>query len=117
MFKNNKGMQRYKNLRLIRDHIVLLPGLVSYKDFDISIEIGHHEYLGSPLTIKQLLLLDIAGESTVRRHLNSLVQRGLVVKVTNPGDGRSVELRLTDKAHALFADAVKNLRGMLDTLT
>ena len=109
-------MERYRKLRLIRDHIVLLPGLTSYKDFDISIEIGHHEYLGTPLTLKQLLLLDIASEATVRRHLKNLIQRGLVAKVANPDDGRSVVLRLTDKAHALFDDSLNHLRQLIADL-
>lgn len=78
------AMKHYKKLRKIRERLVLLPGLRSYKDFDISIEIGYHEHKGSPLTLKQLLLENIASEVTVRRHLSRLIKEGLVEKKTEP---------------------------------
>ena len=109
-------MHQYKKLREIREHLVLLPGLKSYKDFDISIEIGHHEYEGTPLTLKQLLLEDIASEATVRRHLARLIKDGLVKKNLNPNDQRSVYFTLTDKSHVLFKDCLEKLTVILKEL-
>lgn len=106
-------MECYKKLRLFRDRLVLIPGLSSYKDFDISIEIGHYEHLGTPLTLKQLLLLDIAAEATVRRHLKILIQQGMVVKSVNPIDNRSVVLKLTENAHKLFHDCTDELMRIM----
>ena len=109
-------MERYRKLRLIRDQIVLLPGLISYKDFDISVEVGHYECLGTPLTLKRLLLLEIASEATVRRHLNMLIQKGFVVKTVNPDDRRCVVLNLTDKAHKLFDQTLNRLVNIMEDL-
>ncbi|NOQ76973.1 MAG: hypothetical protein GQ475_04115 [Methylococcaceae bacterium] len=96
---------------------MLIPGLVSYKDFDISVEIGHQEYLGAPLTLKHLLALDIASEATVRRHLKNLIKDGLIDKKINPKDNRSVVFTLTDKAHLRFQDCINQLISILTDLT
>jgi DNA-binding MarR family transcriptional regulator len=109
-------MKHYQKLRRLREHIVLLPGLKSYKDFDISVEIGHHEHIGKPLTLKQLLALDIASEATTRRHLRKLINTGMVKKSVNPDDSRSVVLSLTDKSHELFQDCMDQLTTLLKEL-
>ncbi len=106
-------MERYKKLKKIKEHLVKLPGFMSYKDFDISIEIGHNELQGTPLTLKQLLLENIASEATVRRHLANLIETGLVEKNINPKDNRSVYFVLTNKAHDLFEDCFKQVNLLL----
>ena len=117
MRRQSLRMQHYRKLRELREHLVLLPGLISYKDFDISIEIGHHEHEGTPLTLKQLLLADIASEATVRRHLSRLIKDGLVEKKVNPKDHRSVHFILTDKSHDLFQKCVDDMTSILNELT
>jgi hypothetical protein len=87
-------MTIYKKLRSIRTSITRLPGLKSYKDFDIAIEIGYHQSIGDPLTLKRLLLQDIAGHATVRRHLARMIREGTVIKVTPPNDHRTAHLAL-----------------------
>lgn len=106
-------MQHYKKLRALKDQLTILPGLKSSKDFEISIEIGHYEHEGTPLTLKQLLLEDIASEATVRRHLSRLIKNGLVEKKLNPTDHRSVHFILTDKSHKLFHHCLKQLTLIL----
>lgn len=108
-------MDTYIKLRKLREHIVLLPGLRTYKDFDIAIEIGHHELTGNVLTQKQLLLLDIASPATVRRHLNRLVKTGLVEKKVDTNDHRVIYFTLSARAHAIFDQCISQLSDMLGT--
>ena len=88
-------MTIYNKLRLIRSGIARLPGLKSHKDFDIALEVGYHQSIGSPLTLKQLLLLDIAGGATVRRHLSRMIREGTVIKVTPANDHRTAHFTLS----------------------
>ena len=103
----------YVKLRRLREHIALLPGLKTYKDFDIAIEIGHHELIGNPLNQKQLLLLDIAAPATVRRHLNRLISVGLVNKQVDASDHRYAYFVLTERAHVLFDNCINQLSSLL----
>jgi len=92
---------------------VLLPGFKTYKDFDIAIEIGHHELNGKPLTQKQLLLLNIASPATVRRHLSRLIKTGLVVKHEYPNDHRVTCFSLSTRAHLIFDHCIRQLNLLL----
>jgi len=103
----------YAKLRKLREEIVLLPGLRTYKDFDIAIEIGHYELLGTPLNQKQLLLLDIASPATVRRHLNRLIRSGFVEKKLTEDDLRCTSLILSRQAHSVFDQCVDRLKHLL----
>lgn len=103
----------FVKLRKLREHIVLLPGLKTYKDFDIAIEIGHHELIGKPLNQKQLLLLDIAAPATVRRHLNRLIGAGLVSKKIDENDHRFAYFVLTERAHLIFDRCISQLSVLL----
>jgi DNA-binding MarR family transcriptional regulator len=66
-------------------------------------EIGHHQAVGKPLTLKQLFLLDIGSIATVQRHLRKLKELGLVQHQRAARDRRSVELTLTPKCLRIFA--------------
>ncbi len=106
-------MDRFKKLKEMRKHIVHLPGFKTDKDFDIAVEIGHHELNGTPLTQKQLLLLEIASPATVRRHLNDLIKGGLVDKSQNPNDLRVAHLKLSRHAHDIFNQCIKQISELL----
>jgi hypothetical protein len=80
-----------------------LPFLKTLVDFDIASEIGLHELTGPPLTVKQLLLLDLAPSVTVLRRLDRLCNLGVVARTRSLSDGRVNELRLAAAAHQLFA--------------
>jgi hypothetical protein len=80
-----------------------LPFLKTLVDFDIASEIGLHELTGPPLTVKQLLLLDLAPAVTVLRRLDRLCTLGVVSRTRSPSDGRVNELRLAPAVHQLFA--------------
>ena len=74
-----------------------MPGLTNHKDFDIAIEIGHHQRMGVPLTLKKLQLLNIATTATVRRHLGKMIAEGTVIKNTPASDRRTAHLTLNPK--------------------
>jgi hypothetical protein len=80
-----------------------LPFLKTLVDFDIASEIGLHELTGPPLTVKQLLLLDLAPSVTVLRRLDRLCNLGVVSRTRSLSDGRVNELRLAPAVHRLFA--------------
>ncbi len=69
-----------------------LPFLKSVFDFDIVIEIGYEEERGHPLTVKQLLLLDICSRATVRRKLARLIDQGIVIPRKTVDDRRATKL-------------------------
>jgi DNA-binding MarR family transcriptional regulator len=109
-------MGTFKKLKAIREHLELLPGLKTHKDFDIAIEIGYHECMGQPLTLKRLALLNIAAEATVRRHLDRLIKNHLVVKHSHPADQRAVYYTLSDETHKLFEACLAQLNSILQEL-
>jgi hypothetical protein len=80
----------FAGLRKIRDfERVQLPFFKSIVDFDIVIEIGYEEERGRPMTIKQLLLLDICSRTTVRRKLAKLITQGIVARRKHATDNRA----------------------------
>ena len=95
------------DLEHFRQHRVLakryLPFLKTLADFDITAEVGFHELSVAPLTVKQLLLLDIAPPVTVFRRLNRLCELGIIVRTRSSRDRRVHELRLAPAVHRLFA--------------
>jgi DNA-binding MarR family transcriptional regulator len=99
-------MSTFRKLKAVRDLLNRLPGIKTYKDFDLTIEIGYFQEKGTPLSLKQLLLLEVASKATVRRHLDRLISDGMVVKHTSPDDHRSVHFTLS-------AATIKSLHNYL----
>lgn len=66
-----------------------LPFLRSIIDLDIVIEIGYAEEQGQPLTLKQLLLLNICSRTTLRRKLATLIEQGIIIRRKHPDDHRA----------------------------
>ncbi len=56
---------------------------------DILIEIGYAEEQEHPLTLKQVLLLNLSSRTTVRRRLARLLEQGVVRRRKNANDQRS----------------------------
>jgi hypothetical protein len=75
-----------------------LPFVNSFVDFDIIIEIGFAEEEGSPLTLKQLFLLDISSRTTIRRRLAKLSDAGLVVRRKKKDDQRTTVLAVANSS-------------------
>ena len=75
-----------------------LPFLKSIIDFDILIEIGYAEEENHPLTLKQILLLNLSSRTTVRRRLARLIERGLVRRRKNKNDKRSSLLTISSSS-------------------
>jgi DNA-binding MarR family transcriptional regulator len=72
-----------------------LPFIGSLIDFDIIIEIGFAQEQKQTFTPKQLFLLKIASDATVRRRLAKLTVQGIVARSTNTNDHRSDILTLS----------------------
>jgi hypothetical protein len=94
-----------------------LPFLKTLTDFDITSEVGFHELTGPPLTVKQLILLDLAPSMTVFRRLDRLCNLGVVSRTRSMSDGRVNELRLTPAVHRLFAAFASESAASLRRLT
>ena len=95
------GLAQLRTQRQIGRRV--LPFLKTLADFDIACEVGYHELCGTPLTVKQLMLLEIAPSVTVFRRLERLCVLGVVLRTRSTRDGRVHELRLSPAVHGLFA--------------
>lgn len=80
----------------------LLPFLKTAVDFDIFCEVGFHELIHAPLTVKHLILLDLAPQMTVFRRLNRLCELNIIVRTRSMRDGRVHELRLAAAVRPLL---------------
>lgn len=89
-------MKLFSALRKIREfERSQLPFLKSIVDFDILIELGYAEEEQHPLTLKQLLLLNLSSRTTVRRRLARLIEQGIVRRRKNAKDQRSSLLTIS----------------------
>jgi DNA-binding MarR family transcriptional regulator len=97
-------MKLFTGLKKIRDferrH---LPFLRSVIDFDIVIEIGYAEEQGQPLTLKQLLLLNICSRTTVRRKLATLIEQGIIIRRKHANDHRASLLMIAPSGVKLLS--------------
>lgn len=89
-------MGTLQKLKAFRDFIRCLPGVNTAKDYDLVVEIGYHQLEGKPVTLKQLLHLDIAAPATIRRHLAKLIKDGKVIQHKVQSDHRAVQYLLSD---------------------
>jgi DNA-binding MarR family transcriptional regulator len=97
-------MKLFTGLKKIREFERLqLPFLKSIADFDIVIEIGYAEEQGQPLTLKQLLLLNICSRTTVRRKLARLIEQGIVIRRKQVNDHRASLLIISHSSVKLLA--------------
>lgn len=106
-------MDTFNALKSVRGHMLSLPGLSNCTAFDIAVEIGYHESAAAPLTLKQLLLLNIASPASVRRHLLRLIEDGVVLKNDVPKDGRVAHYILSTQAHQDFQQCIETIRRLL----
>ena len=89
-------MNLFAALKKIRDfERAHLPSLKSIVDFDILIEIGYAEEQARPLTLKQVLLLNISSRTTVRRRLLRLIDQGIIRRRADVNDRRASLLTLS----------------------
>src|SRR5687767_10017528 len=96
-------MKLFAALRQIRDfERDQLPFLRSIVDFDLIIEIGYAEENEKPLTLKQVLLLNLSSRTTVRRRLARLIHEGVVRRRKNTNDARSSHLTISGSHHKLL---------------
>lgn len=97
-------MKLFEGLKKIREFERLqLPFLKSVADFDIIIEIGYAQEQGWPLTPKQLFLLNVSSQTTVRRKLDRLIAQGVIRQRKHAGDKRSRLLVISPSSGKLLA--------------
>lgn len=105
-------MTAFKKLKTIREfEKARMPHLRSHEDFDIVIEVGYHEDMGEPLTLKCLLLLDITSTSTTQRRVHALVEAGILTRTRSQLDRRSIHLRVASPTRKLVDRYVQLLHG------
>lgn len=107
-------MQTFQKLKRIRSYIASIPGIKTCKDFDIALEIGYHQQLGTPLTMKQLILLNIVPPATMRRHLSRMIREGTVKKHPSNDDLRIVYFTLSNAALESFSSTLEHIRATLN---
>jgi hypothetical protein len=79
-----------------------LPLLHSIEDFDVVVEVGYHEDLGHPLTLKRLFLQNIGSVATVQRRLSRLKRLGVVLQTRSLRDRRNLELTVSPEVRRLY---------------
>jgi len=89
-----------------------LPFLKSIVDFDIVIDLGYAEEQAQPLTLKQLLLLNISSHATVRRKLARLIEQGIVSRRKHANDRRASLLIISPASVKLLAKYVGTLTAI-----
>ena len=99
MFQQLRRLQAYTQKHF--------PCLQSPIDNALIVEIGYYEEQGRPLTIKGLLLLKLGAPATVRRHLQRLVDLGLVHKLRANHDRRISHLEVDPSVRMRFAKYLK----------
>ncbi|HUI99491.1 MAG TPA: MEDS domain-containing protein [Usitatibacter sp.] len=103
-------MRVFTKLRALADYQRRhLPEMRTPEDHELVREIGHHQVLGAPLTLKQVTLLGIGSAATAQRRLGRLKRLGLVRGRRSHGDGRVVELTLSPACMRAFS----RLEGVL----
>lgn len=97
-------MKLFAGLKKLREFERLqLPFLKSVLDFDIVVEIGYEEERGRPITLKELFLLDIGSQSTVRRKLITLIEQGIIIRRPKSDDHRASVLGVSPSTLKLLA--------------
>lgn len=81
---------------------LLLPFVKSLLDHDILVAIGAAEETQIPLGYKQLVLLNLAPATTLRRRLNVLLGNRTIRRSTQRDDGRRVCYSLHRKTLAAY---------------
>ena len=97
------GLQDFQALKHRRTvERELLPFLKTAVDFDIVCEVGFHELTLVPLTVKHLILLQLAPQMTVFRRLNRLCNMSIIQRTRSLRDARVHELRLGTSTRPLL---------------
>jgi DNA-binding MarR family transcriptional regulator len=92
--------RKLRELRLFQRR--QLPSLRSIEDFDVVLEIGYHQELGDPLTLKRLFLQNVGSVATVQRRLGRLKRLGIVLQKRSEHDRRNLELMVSPAVRRLY---------------
>jgi len=87
-----------------------LPFLETLVDQDLIREIGYHQAIGHPITLKQLYMHGISSVATIHRRLARLKRLGVVEQARATHDKRIVRLTLTKAALRLHEGWLRTVR-------
>ena len=89
---------------------------VSGPQYSILISVQHLNAIEGAITVKRLAEhLHVSG-TYVTAEAGKLAKKGLLKKIVNPQDARSVHLALTAKGAGLLLDLLPRLQGVNDTI-
>ncbi|HXR58113.1 MAG TPA: MarR family transcriptional regulator [Burkholderiales bacterium] len=80
-----------------------LDFVATLEDFDLLCEIGFHQENGAPLTMKELMRLEVTSAATLQRRLRRLKAKGVIVQARSPADARVIEFSLSPRVQKAFA--------------
>lgn len=83
------------------------------EDVELLREIGLHQSVGEPLTLKTLFLQGIGSAATVQRRLSRLKRLGAVHQARSTHDGRVLELMVNPEVWKLYQRLGKLMRKAL----
>jgi DNA-binding MarR family transcriptional regulator len=93
----------FKTLKATRDFARRhLDFVATMEDFDLLCEIGFHQEKGTPLTMRELMRLEITSAATLQRRLRRLKARGAIVQSRSRGDARVTEFSLSPRVQKVF---------------
>jgi len=97
----------FKTLKAARDFTRRhLDFVATLEDFDLLCEIGLHQENGAPLTMKELMRLEITSAATLQRRLRHLKARGAIIQTRSREDARVAEISLSPRVQKAFARCV-----------
>ena len=79
-----------------------LPFLKTLEDVEVLREIGWHQSVGRPLTLKTLFLQGVGSAATVQRRLSRLKRLGAVHQARSAQDKRVLELTVNPDVWKLY---------------
>lgn len=80
-----------------------LPEAASPQEQELVREIGHHQVLGAPMTLKQAMALGLGSEATMQRRIARLKRAGVIRGHRSRTDRRVIELTLSPACMKAFA--------------
>jgi hypothetical protein len=90
-----------------------LPFLQTLEDVEVLREIGLHQSIERPLTLKTLLLQGVGSAATVQRRLSRLKRLGAVHQARSGGDKRVLELTVNPAVWKQYQRLGKLMRKAL----
>jgi DNA-binding MarR family transcriptional regulator len=101
----------YELIPLLKKHFLLTPERVEYGPVTSShFPLLFMLYLGAPLTMTEAAKRLGLSKPHMTLQVETLVEEGLIERIANPEDRRSITIRLTEKGN----DLTRHLEGLME---